>query len=652
MTGTFKVSVQILFLIFLLHPYCAQAQDEVHPGEFIVEPPTLINLGFEWKIEGDDNRNATVKVSYREAGTEEWKEALPMLRIGGESVGRETEHLDYTTPHMFAGSILDLEPGTKYECRFTMKDPDGVSGDSVNTVIVRTRTEPQAAEDGRILHVYPTTWTGEKEEPAFTGLKEAYYGSGLGDWSVVSERQVQPGDVILVHAGLYKADRFDYVNPYGIPFDGTYYLTAKGTEEKPVVIRAAGDGEVIFDGDGNHRLFDVSASAHHIFEGITFRNTDVAFAAGFKHGYGATHLTVKNCRFEEVGSAIWTEYAGSRNFYIADNVILGRKDRYRLLGWASPGIYGANSLKSYNGIKVYGSGHVIAYNAIAYFHDAIAISTYGTPEDEQELKAVSIDIYNNDMHLMADDFIEADGGVHNIRVMRNRGVNSAHAGLSAQPVFGGPAYFIRNIIYNVPSGWATLKFVARPAGIYLFHNTIIGESSHTQLYSNVHYRNNLFLGRDAPGRAIATFADATAYSTYDYNGYRPNRAGGTQFLWISPAEGILQDYSLTGDDVQRFTSFDSFRRASGLEENGIEVDYDVFEDLEPPDPTQHHAIYHAVDLNFRLNPDGKSVNAGIRLPNVNDDFRGQEPDLGALEASAPEPVYGPRTVVPGQPFYR
>ncbi len=35
------------------------------PGELVIDPPTLINLGFEWLIEGDDNRNASVEVSYR-----------------------------------------------------------------------------------------------------------------------------------------------------------------------------------------------------------------------------------------------------------------------------------------------------------------------------------------------------------------------------------------------------------------------------------------------------------------------------------------------------------------------------------------------------------------------------------------------------------
>jgi hypothetical protein len=295
------------------------------------------------------------------------------------------------------------------------------------------------------------------------------------------------------------------------------------------------------------------------------------------------------------------------------------------------------------GIKVYGSGHVICYNSLAYFHDAINVSTYGTPEEEQDLKAVSIDIYNNDMHLMVDDFIEADGGVHNIRVMRNRGVNSGQCALSAQPVFGGPAYFIRNVIYHIPNGFA-FKFMAKPAGLYVFHNTIIAENRNTEIFSNAHFRNNLFLGIDAPNRPLMAFPFATAYSTSNYNGYRPNKAGGDQYLWISPPEGEIRDYSLTGKDAQAYKSLSNLAQESGLETNGIELDYDVFIKMQPPDPTKPHAIYHAVDLDFRLNPKGRAVDAGVQLPNINDNFRG-------IEAGDPVPVYGPRKDI-GQPFYR
>src|SRR5690606_32596241 len=123
---------------------------------------------------------------------------------------------------------------TEYECRFIMKDPDN-NGETVKIVRVRTRAEPKAATEGRVLHVYPAKWTGEKIEPSFTTLQGAYYGSGTGDWAIVRERTIQPGDIIEIHAGLYEADRFKYVNPEGVPFYGTYFLTAKGTSDKPIV---------------------------------------------------------------------------------------------------------------------------------------------------------------------------------------------------------------------------------------------------------------------------------------------------------------------------------------------------------------------------------------------------------------------------------
>jgi hypothetical protein len=100
----------------------------------VVQPPTLLNLGFEWEI-GDANRNATVAVWYRATGAEVWQDALPLLRMGGERIFRAAEHLDYT-------------------------------------------------------------W---------------------GDWNVLRERKACPGDILMIHAGLYKADRLNYVDPLMTP---------------------------------------------------------------------------------------------------------------------------------------------------------------------------------------------------------------------------------------------------------------------------------------------------------------------------------------------------------------------------------------------------------------------------------------------------
>ena len=156
---------------------------------------------------------------------------------------------------MFTGSILDLDPDTEYECRFRMSDPDGVDGKknglSEKIVAVRTRAEPKPYRGGRVYHVYPRDFEGPKEEPAFANLMAAYYtGWCEADWWNVAPPRVQPGDTILVHAGLYVDDPTFYGadgwdQGTGTPIGGTYYLTAKGTPEKPIAIKAAGIQAVI-----------------------------------------------------------------------------------------------------------------------------------------------------------------------------------------------------------------------------------------------------------------------------------------------------------------------------------------------------------------------------------------------------------------------
>src|SRR5687768_8098370 len=282
------------------------------------------------------------------------------------------------------------------------------------------------------------------------------------------------------------------------------------------------------------------ATHHHIFEGLTFRNTEVALFAGEKEVMGAVALTVRNCRFEDVGAGVWTENADSRDFFISDNLFLGREDQMRMIGWnqagsRAAGIYPSHQLRSFFAVKVYGPGHIIAHNSIAYFHDGISIATYGPPDTDPERRASAIDIYNNDIHLSNDDFIEADGGVHNVRVFQNRGVNAAHNGYSAQPSFGGPIYYYRNVLYHVPGG--AFKFSSVPAGLIVYHNTLIGEQTAGSPYSNAHFRNNLFIGRDAPDRGIMMWANATGDYSSDYNGFRPNRNVRQQYSWAAPAAG-------------------------------------------------------------------------------------------------------------------
>jgi hypothetical protein len=369
------------------------AANPTRPGEFVVDPPTLINLGFEWFIDGDDNRNATVAVSYRKAGDSQWLTALPLLRLQGERINNGLS-LDVVAPNMFAGSILDLQPDTAYEARFVLSDPDGVTGEAQKTVSVRTRPEPVPFAGGRTFHVYPPGFKGPKQEPSFEGLMCAYNLTCSGtDWATAGRPRVKPGDIILVHAGVYKYNRLEYTNDPAVnrtePLDGTYYLTADGTADRPIVIKGAGDGEAIFDGAGNFALFDVKTADYTYFEGLTFRHSDYAIWAGTQFIAGSKGLTVKHCRFEDVATGVFTNYSGSSNFYIADNYFIGRDDPNHVIGWSGNfwapfnGVDGQKFppvMGSYVAVKVYGPGHVIAYNYVANFHDGIDIETYGNPD--------------------------------------------------------------------------------------------------------------------------------------------------------------------------------------------------------------------------------------------------------------------------------
>ncbi len=636
----------------------AQSAQAATAGELVVEPPTLISLGFEWYIEGDADRDAAVAVAYRRADERDWRESLPLLRVQNERT-YYVETLYYTAPNMFAGSMFELEEDTAYEVRFTLTDPDGVAGQAQRVVNVRTRAEPKAFAGGNTYHVYPFGHTGPKQEPAFTGLLGAYYKNALGgDWSRAAPPRVQPGDTILVHAGEYKDfDRFSYSHEirtqYGTccstPWDGTFYLTQDGTAERPIAIKAAGDGEAIFDGDGNNVLFNVMGADHTYFEGITFRNTNLAIEAGQKSIAGAVGLTVKHSTFDQVGVAIHSDWSGSNNFYIADNVMNGRHDPTYLIGWFGiwpwnevDGFLEKQRMKSYYAVAIYGSGHVVAYNRVTNFHDGIDHATYGMPDDwpntPRDRMPVSNDIYGNDVSNMHDNCFETDGGMHNQRVFRNRCFNAGVGAMSPQPIFGGPVYFIRNVVYN--SVYGPLKIQADPSGILVYQNTYIGEIQQITPASNMHFRNNLIMGTKARP-ALLAIDTHTPWSSSDYNGFFVNEGAEYSFQWNSPPAGGPVDYT-SPREVRRFKTLAEYQRATGQDRNSRAVDYSVFVNAGPPDFTNPTRLVSPADVDLRLRPRSRAVDAGTVLPGLTDGFAGRAPDLGAYEQGAEAPHYGPR----------
>jgi hypothetical protein len=656
------ISLVFLFLLglasFVACVMPAKNANKVKPGQFVVGDPTLICLGFEWSIDGDDNRNAAVAVQYRKKGTTSWKEALPLLRLQNEEAGGSMSR-SYVVPNMFAGSILDLEPDTEYECRFEMSDPDGVDGNKQEMATVRTRPEPKPFAGGKILHTYPYDYKGPKEKQAFRGLPI---------------QAAEPGDTILVHAGVYQIDRTQYnlrmKTGMGSDVFGTTWFTKSGTPDKPIVIKGAGDGEAIFDGGGCSILFDVSGADYIYFEGLTFRNTDAAIYTGVQNRNGSSGLTVKRCRFEDVSLAIWGTYQGSKNYYIADNVAIGRFNPKVLMGQIGSDVIPYKKLPGFPpkmsgpggcfyGITIAGQGHVLCYNHVANFVDGISLHQGGSAMATKHGGPQSnVDFYNNYISNTYDNFFETDTGSHNLRVMRNLCINNGHAGLSSQPVYGGPAYFIRNIVYHVPDRGA-IKMFDRPAGVFFYHNTLCGEIyvgqpsanlNGREGASNMHFRNNLMLGENPDSmRNYRTkefggiyFMDTyTSYTTSDYDGFRPNEGYEAQFMWLIPAGGAVRDFK-NPREMHSFKTLQELCNALGQECHGIMVDYDIFQNVKKADIKEFSRVYARDELDFQLKPNAVAVDAGCPLPNINEGFNGKAPDLGALEVGLPLPIYGPR----------
>ena len=83
-----------------------------------------------------------------------------------------------------------------------------------------------------------------------------------------------------------------------------------------------------------------------------------------------------------------------------------------------------------------------------------------------------------------------------------------------------------------------------------------------------------------------------------------------------------------------------FSKKTGLETHGIEVDANIFERVTLP--LVRGKVYPVDGNDLRLRKGSAAIDAGVVLPNINDDYSGKAPDLGAYEYGSPIPHYGPR----------
>jgi hypothetical protein len=164
--------------------------DAIVPGQVAIRP-TWSCLGINWHSTGDANRNARCQVEFRRKGTDPWRPALPLFLH------------DFEKTTMLSGSILRLCPGTEYEVRLSLRDPDG--GGTSRTASARTLDYPRMPSKGKTV-----------EEG---GLAKA-------------QELAEPGQVMVLPKGTYPA----------------VALTKSGKPGQWIVYKAAKEGEVTIEG--------------------------------------------------------------------------------------------------------------------------------------------------------------------------------------------------------------------------------------------------------------------------------------------------------------------------------------------------------------------------------------------------------------------
>ena len=585
-----KASCLVLLSLWMLLPACWAENAAKPKDEPQVEPATLHSLGIYWIIEGDDNRNACVQTFVRKKGAQEWRQGLPLFRVekGGNKLqeGLKTKLNVPRDAWLFAGSLLLLEPGTEYEVRLALKDPDG--GEAEKVLAMTTAVEPALALDAprKVLHVVPGKEGGSgTEKDPYQGLVEA-------------QKNAEPDVIFLLHAGAY---------------EGPFLIEKFGKPGKPIVWRAAGDGlvEIVSKGPNGELAERVISGSdiHDVwFEGLTLRNAHYGVVL-----HRSWNIVLRGCHIHQVEYGItFTNNTNDkvRNIFIADCVIEG------------PSVWPRTpekGIENARGIQATGTGIEVCYNRIRGFADAV--DTFGSP------RCCAIDFHHNDIDVMTDDGIEMDYSERNTRCFYNR-LTNCFQGISLQPVHGGPIYVFRNVMYNVVG--EPFKLHNEPSGGLLLHNTCVKKGMPHGVYAggakiiNTVSRNNLFIGTEAT--YAAEFTTTMVNCNFDYDGF-----GG----------GPYRDF-LKWNEV-RYKTFEELKEKTPAYRNAVIVDPATAftSGLKPPEDEQKQMKVSGNDL--RLKEGTAAIDAGEVLPGINDGFAGKAPDLGAYEFGAPVPHYGPRT---------
>ncbi len=589
----------------------------------------------------DANQNAVAAVAYRVSGSGAYHQGLPLARV------------DATR---FVGSLFWLTPGTAYDVRVTFSDPDGapLNGMSVNGM-ASTRPEITLPVMIKSYYVTPTgngtTCSLAAPCSLSTALNQAQSGQEIvlrggvyyqGNMSL--PRSGAAGAPIVIRGYTGETAILDGSDPAAFTWTaqggGVYRATVNAGAPHLVIANGQrlypyqsltdlqnlawgipgfyANGTTVYvrlAGDANPNSAAMLVSRYNnaftveqnfiYFMNLTFRyygQGDYAKALYFNN---ASDNLVQGCTFAVNDLGIGLKRDSHRNV-IQDNTFYDTD-----FDWPWEAVKAGSALET-GGIRLYdpmtGRGTIIRRNT---FHDYF--DGFGACPDATAGVTNETDIYENLVYNAGDDGMETDGQCSNVRIWRNT-FHDVLMGISLAPVYTGPVYAIRNVVYRTGVGNNTypgsaFKFNSgydQSGPMYLFHNTsdaaLPGNSGldikSPGSWTSITARNNVWSGTDF---AISN-ANPTQPLDLNYDDLYTTQAG--ELAWWSN----LPDRHLN--------TLSELQTATGLELHGLNA---------------VPGFMNAPAGNYTPTANSALIDHGLLIPGINDDYTGAAPDIGAYE---------------------
>jgi len=544
---------------------------------------TFESIGITWML-GGHNIEATVEVRYRPEGANAWNEAMPLWYDARDGEAR--------------GSIVNLTPGETYQIELRWQEEEATARFSANTW---EETFPIA----KTVALEP----GERNRPLVIAeggsASEGYVLYSVEDGAdlVIDVRNQHPHNVEV---------RAPFVIVRGLKLTGAQRDAVLLGDVHDVVIENCD----ITNWGRRHKAF-----GYNFDSGIKSMSPELE------------RIVVQNNRIHHPrhGSNDWTQMSD-----------LPEESGYHPLG--PQGISWADSR----------GNHVIRHNEIysdsdRRFNDAMG---WWTNFSRRGFPGPNSDIYGNYISHCADDGIESEGSNRNVRIWGNY-IERSLMGIATCAVSEGPAYIFRNVFstsYWTPyaDGNSDAKVApghvrerGHPPGLNRGAFAKVGEMRKGGSGRQYWLHNTILQPSASPGNALTLGPRLGVRATGKTR--KITQLVSLNNIWHvahTPEDEFPARASINAGAKEPSNTFDfdlyngTLKQVpAGSEVNGIRA-VPTYSDGHGPESGPHGR--------YQLAPGSPGRDQGKRIPNFNDAFQGQAPDVGAHEGGAPPMRFGPR----------